>query len=86
MLLKLSHPATGPEHDFFLTVLSEQDVIMLSDAALSLAFQPNPYPARGVVINTDIRRAGGTIHDSWAVISHQDWVRLLENHTKQISW
>lgn len=86
MLLKLSQTPTALEADCFLKTLTSDDAVLLSDSALQLAYQANPYPARGYVLQSDAKSIGGTLNKSWTVVEDHEWVTLLTSQDKQISW
>lgn len=86
MILNLTAVPTTLEQSFFLNALTENDLVLLTDAALMLAFQPNPYQAQGYLLVEDSHQFGEQPQSDWQLLSQQQWVEKLTEHKKQVTW
>ncbi|EAR09671.1 hypothetical protein [Reinekea blandensis] len=86
MILTLTNAPTVLEHELFQQLLTPEDILMVTDRALMLSIRQNPYPAKGYLLLEDSHSLGGAQHDDWQTLSTNDWVSLVTEHDKQITW
>ncbi|MFQ3292287.1 hypothetical protein [Reinekea sp.] len=84
--LTLSKLPGGLQSEFITSLLNDVDAIILTTSSISLAFNESPFSAQPFVRESDLTMCGGTAHDSWQVISDQQWCSLLLNATKNVNW
>lgn len=86
MLLTLTTKPTLVENDFFITALTEQDALLITGSALPLLFGANPTIAKGYVLKREADKLGANESPTWEIISDEDWLALIENHDKNVTW
>jgi hypothetical protein len=87
MLLNLTELPSQTETAFLNRVLNAQpaSVCLVSSAALPLLLNQKPFTADCVVRTEDANKLGGKVHDSWRLISDDEWLTLTETH-RTVSW
>jgi hypothetical protein len=86
MLLTLTQSPTRNESDLFNSLLNSTDQVLLTGAALVLAFDKNPFPARGVIRQQEAIKFGGQPHADWQLLSDQEWTNLALHSEQNVEW
>jgi hypothetical protein len=84
--LTLTKLPSGLQNEFITPMLNKDDAIILTATSISLAFHENTFKAQPFVRATDLSMCGGTAHESWQVISDEQWCKLLINASKNVNW
>lgn len=85
MLVHLTTIPTVLESEFFDSLLTDSDTLLVSNSALSLAFCKKPFNAICVLKDEDAARIGGSVHPDWNCVSSEQWLNLHLTE-KTLTW
>ena len=84
--LTLTKLPTHLQYEFITPLLKQEDAIILTSSSISLAYLNSPFQSQAFVRESDLTMSGGIAHQSWQVISDEQWCKLLLNATKNVNW
>ena len=86
MLVSLTKPASKLTLTFLEKALQPTDILMASSSAIHLALTECPLNITAYIRVADANKLGGIIHTSWTAIDDSQWLSLIQQHNKSVTW
>lgn len=86
MIITLTQKPDSCETQLLQKTVTVEDAVLLSPGSMALCLKPNPFEASAFVRQTEISAFQQAAHQSWTLISDQQWFDLILQHEKHISW
>ena len=68
------------------TARDEDTVLLLEDGVYAAATEQSNRPLHAIDVDVEARGLAGRLRENVTLTSHEDFVRLVENHQPIVSW
>lgn len=82
----LSFPPSPFQLEFLAISLSPKDAVIATSSSISLVYTEKPLNTQAFVRECELLQSGGHAHDSWTVITDEQWATHLITANKHIAW
>ncbi|MBU2863242.1 hypothetical protein KO489_05260 [Reinekea forsetii] len=85
-IVTLSSHISSLQLEFLANSLLQTDAIIATSNSFSLVYTEKPLNTQAFVRESELLQSGGKAHDSWTVITDEQWANHLITATKHIAW